>query len=238
MADGLFNPSELYARLAKTNLLPLWSRMYPSGNADGSYDPSTNELRALAPENNREETNTLSHELTHATQYNLLYPALSAIAVKKKKSQPITPEEEQFYAAGKKLMNTQPGTVGQFSKLESDKNRNSLDTIINAMYKGTAAFKPYRTGIDELQAHGIGNMTSGGASATTKSPHLDPTMATEFSVLMDLFDRLPTSVQKAIAEQRTTSVEANKKFYPNRDATKSYYNYSNMTEDPFAPTIK
>lgn len=246
MADGLFDPSSLYARLAQANLLPLWSRRYPGGTATGDYATSTNELTALEPENDRAATGALSHELTHASQYNFLYPALNAIAKKKQNSQTVTPEEEQFYTAGKKLMNTQAGTVGQFSKNEADKNKNSLDAIINAMYKGTAAFKPYRTNIDELQAHGIGNMTQGGISGGEKakalgtnfSQHLDPTMATEFSVLMDLFDRLPAPIRKDITEQRTAAIEASKKFYTKRDATKSYYNYSSMTEDPFAPTIK
>ena len=238
MADGLFDPSSLYARLAQANLLPLWSRRYPGGNATGSYAPDTNELTALPTTEGTDAVNTVSHELTHASQYNLLYPALSAIAKKKQNNQTVTPEEEQFYTAGKKLMSRQPGTIGQYSKLEAHKNRESLDAIINAMYKGTDEFKPYRTSIGELQAFGIGNMSRAGQTTKNQNQHLDPTMATEFSVLIDLFDRLPAPVRKAMAEQRATSIEANKKFYPNRDATKSFYNYSSMTEDPFAPTIK
>lgn len=247
MADGLFDPSSLYARLAQANLLPLWSRRSPGGNENGNYAQWTNEMMAPLPTEGREEKSTLSHELTHATQYNFLYPALEAIAAKKKQwGSKVTPAEEQFYTAGKKIMNDQPGTVGQFSKIEADKNNESLNAAINALYKGTADFKPYRTSVDELQAHGIGNMTSGGMSGGEKakiysnkfSQHLDPSFATEFSILMDLFDRLPASVKQGVAEQRTKAVEASKKFYPERDATKSFYKYSSMTEDPFAPTIK
>lgn len=247
MADNLFDPSSLYSRLAQANLLPLWSRRSPGGNEGGNYAQWTNEMMAPLPTEGRSEKTALSHELTHATQYSFLYPALEAIAKKKKEwGSKITPEEEQFYIAGKKIMNTQPGAVSQFSKIDSDKNNERLNAAINALYKGTANFKPYRTSIDELQAHGIGNMTKGGMSGDEKakiygnnfSQHLDPTFATEFSVLMDLFDRLPTNVKQGIAEQRTKDVEASKKYYPNRDATKSFYNYSSMTEDPFAPTIK
>ena len=245
---GLFDPSSIYFQLANAGLLPTWAQQRPTTGADGVYNPDTNRLTALPPSSPFNKT-TLAHELTHASQYNFLYPAFNSISDKLKKGSDITSEERQYYEAAKKILNEQPSSVGMYSKIENKVNSDSLKKAIDSLYKientnkSKEEYKSYRTQPHELQAFGVGNMSQGGMHGATKKeligsnyyPHLDPSFATEFDIIMSLYNKLPNSVKETIVNNRKESIEGNKKYYKD---TFQPYKFEDRSKDPFISSIK
>ena len=116
---------------------------------------------------------TQAHELTHATNWDLakLYYA----ALEKE-----TPEARQFVDAFKKLY-----------------GNNAVVEQANRLAPTWAATEdPYRTSANELTAFAIGN-TMGGSHGRVEpwrgGLHVDPTLATQHSILMDLAEKYLTS---------------------------------------------
>ena len=242
---GLFDPSSIYLQLAQAGLLPQWAQQRPVTGADGSYNPDRNKMVAAAPSNSF-NTGTLAHETTHAAQFNLLYPAFNRIADKLKQGTDISQAESQYYEAAKKLLDIQP--FGRYSANEDRTNKASFKRAVDAMYKsntGDDSYKSYRTQPHELQAFGVGNMTQGGMHGATKqeligsgySPHLDPSFASEFDIIMSLYGKLPPSLREEASVKRKEDIKANNKFY-GEDKNDSYYRYENLNKDPFKSSIK
>jgi hypothetical protein len=242
---NLFDPSSIYTQLAQAGLLPQWAQQRPLTGADGSYNPDRNKMIATAPSSSFNK-GTLAHETTHAAQFNLLYPAFNRIADKLKQGTEISPAESQYYEAAKKLLDIQPS--GRYSANEDRANKASFKRAVDAMYKsnsGDLSYKSYRTQPIELQAFGVGNMTQGGMHAATKqeliggnySPHLDPSFASEFDIIMSLYGKLPASLKETANTKRKEDIKANNKFL-GIDKNDSNYIYEDLIRDPFRSSIK
>ena len=242
---GLFDPSSIYTQLAAAGLLPQWAQQRPLTGTDGSYNPDRNKMIAASP-NNSFEKGTLAHEITHAAQFNLLYPAFNRIADKLKQGSEISPVETQYFEAAKKLLGVQP--FGKYSANEDRANKESFKKAVDSMYRsksGDESYKSYRTQPHELQAFGVGNMTQGGMHAATKqkliggnySPHLDPSFASEFDIIMSLYGKLPSAVKEESSKKRKEDIKSNIQYFGN-DKKDSYYTYEDMNKDPFISSIK
>jgi hypothetical protein len=242
---NLFDPSSIYLQLAQAGLLPQWAQQRPFTDADGSYNPDRNKMVAAAPSNPFNK-GTLAHETTHAAQFNLLYPAFNRIADKLKQGSEISKAESQYYEAAKKLLDIQP--FGRYSANEDRTNKASFKRAVDAMYKsntGDDSYKSYRTQPHELQAFGVGNMTQGGMHASTKqqligsnySPHLDPSFASEFDIIMSLYGKLPASLKEAANMKRKEDIKNTTQFL-GKDKNDNYYIYEDINKDPFKSSIK
>lgn len=125
------------------------------------------------------DPSTVVHELTHAAdrQMRLQYSEL------KNKRGSLTPEEKRFMDAYEKLVET-PMSFTQRGELKRVGMAAQLDP------KWRDAEGSYRASQSELPAWG---MASAVTPARTRDygapPHLDPTMASEFQILMDLARR-------------------------------------------------
>ena len=242
---GLFDPSTIYAQLASAGLLPQWAQQRPITSADGSYNPDRNKMIAAAASSPFEK-GTLAHETTHAAQFNLLYPAFNRIADKLKQGNEISPVESQYFEAAKKILGVQP--FGKYSANEDRTNKESFKKAVDSMYRsksGDESYKSYRTQPHELQAFGVGNMTQGGMHASTKqelvggnySPHLDPSFASEFDIIMSLYGKLPTGIKEEATKKRKEDIKSNIQ-YAGPDKNDNYYNYVDINKDPFISSLK
>ena len=130
---------------------------------------------------------TLVHETTHATdrQLNDLYF--------KYKDRPPTPEIAQFVEGYKRLRWNAENPNARVQAPPSEALARRLDpkwAAKNAGYRATSA---------ELYGHAVGNMTQAPNDIRVNSPdtplHLDPTLATDHFVLLDLANRAQQSLQ-------------------------------------------
>ena len=202
MADGLFNPSDVYEILRQQGLLPRLLDSSPDAFGAGLFSKSRNVVvakqpaTAYFPSTKEERTDTLAHELTHAAQFNLLYPALKTIQDKSKTKEKLTTQEVQFSEAMNKLMSENP----------------SLKAMLGKMYtsEGIKADDKYRTSIPELQAWGVGYMSRPTNPMSREraniNPHLNPSMASEFSILSDLYSKLPDNVKTVSSRLRQDDI--------------------------------
>lgn len=127
------------------------------------------------------DPSTVVHELTHAAdrQISEQYHRLQY-----KKS--LSPQEKQFMSAFEKLSwNSNEPT--------NDPKKQPRKQLANLLSPEWVDKNSYRAGHSELPAWGMGSVV-GGRDTEYKPPlHLDPTMATEFSILMDMATRLQKS---------------------------------------------
>lgn len=164
---------ELVEYLASRRMVPKINLNYLGGsegefNAGSGFYTGPGTVKAAEP-------STLVHELTHAAQrqmgwqYGLL---------KKKSSKELAPEEQQFIDAYEKLIFT-PKEFGRKMDFTAEKTAQSIAPEW-ARQKGG-----YRATGPELQAFGMGSTVS--PNTFNPAPlHVDPTYATEFSILLDL----------------------------------------------------
>lgn len=228
---GLFNPSEIYNMLQQRGMVPRLVDAHPYGqrgaglfaqypNVVVARDPT----KVTTPSAVENRTDTLAHEFTHATQMNLLYPALEEIQNKIKNKEKVTKEETQFYEAMTKLMETNP----------------SLSSMLNKMYlsSGDRSEDKYRTSIPELQAWGVGYMSRPtdfmNKEKENINPHLNPSMASEFSIISALYSKLPESLKKLSVESRKKEIEDARK----KDRQDFYKESVDVFADPFKSSIK
>lgn len=217
---SLFNPSQLYDALNERGLLPQWAQTRPYTSATGEYYPSTNRMIAqpLEPGNDA-RTNTVAHELSHAVQDNLLKSMQSYIAEKAwnlKNDEQLTDQEKQYWRAANQIYNTQAGRVGQYDRRAADANLASKENLMKRLYTPDPdpKMKPYddyRTSMVEAQGFGVGNMSTPRPHAfeinPQVNPHLDPTMATEFSILLNMYKQLPEALKQQAAMVRNSEIQ-------------------------------
>jgi hypothetical protein len=228
---GLFNPSDIYDMLQQRGILPRLSDADPYGqrgaglfsegkNVIVARDPSKAGFPSIA----EGRTDTLAHEMTHAAQFNLLEPAFRRIQSKKIAKEKLSNEELQFADGMDKLMRENP----------------SLASLLGKMYSSSGDSKDdkYRTSIPELQAWGVGYMSrptySMNREKSNINPHLNPSMATEFSILSNLYSKLPENVKKISTELRQDEIDKSR----SRDREGLYKESVDLFSDPFKSTIR
>jgi hypothetical protein len=231
MADNLFNPSDVYNMLQQQGMLPRYIDAAPYGQPNsGLFSEMRNIVIAKDPSKSsfpsvkETRTDSLAHEMTHATQFNLLYPALATIQRKEAAKEKLTPQEIQFSGAMNKLMVENP----------------SLKALVDKLYSttGNKEYDAYRTELPELQAWGVGYMSRPTNKMTKElaniNPHLNPSMATEFSILSNLYSKLPDNVKTLTSKLRQESIQKARK----RDRDGMVKESVDIFEDPFKTSIK
>lgn len=245
MADGLFNPSRLYEALKQYGLLPKHVNMYPGGDTTGMYNPEINRLvaedtsRLGKDQYPRDATMaTMAHEMTHAVQNNLLLNTAMTIQRKKQQGEKITDQEQQYLRASEQIFADQFGNVGSFDRRKFMKDTESYKSMMKDFYsspRGDKDFERYRKSPSEAQAFGVGNMSyRSDLSRPGQNPHLDPSMAQEFDILLSMYQNLPESLKSSAASSKKAQIERN------RQTSKDIYmEYAkDIFQNPFEPTIK
>jgi hypothetical protein len=245
MADGLFDPSRLYEALKQYGLLPKHGNFYPAGEAMGLFSPEINRLVApdarLVGENKRvidSTMGTLAHEMTHAVQNNLLRNTAYTLQQKKQQGKELTEQENQYLRAAEQIFVDQFGNIGNFNSAKDRQDRESYRNMTKDMYvseTGNKDFDIYRKSPTEAQAFGVGNMSfPSNLRRTGVNPHFDPSMTTEFDILLSMFEKLPESVKKSAAMEKQTKIEKNR-----QGSNDVYLNFSkDMFQNPFESTVK
>lgn len=154
-----------------------------TGGASGAFEFNTffgNDLpkTGVVKVGYGEGPNTLVHELTHAAdrQINSQYYEL------KDKRGDLTPAEQQFMQAYERLRHKSPS----FSDKSVIDQRKNMAEKLDPTW--AAKNSDYRGSNVELPAWGMGSTMYPNYDSPAPR-HLDPTMATEFSILMDLARR-------------------------------------------------
>lgn len=210
-AAGSYDPRSLEKLLRERTLLPEWAQTLPYGeDVSGEYFPGTNRMVVNYPDNSYRR-NSAAHETTHAVQHNLLRSAAQYIAEKQWQKQDVSPQEERYLKAMSTLMNEQYGRIGQYNREEASRNKSSLENILARLFKKPddmdKNYYEYRTRPGELQAYGVGNM-SGESSHRRQTPaHVDPTFATEFDILQEMYKTLPEVVKARAASERAAAIQ-------------------------------
>lgn len=244
MADGLFNPSRLYEVLKQYGLLPKHANYSPAGDAHGLFSSELN--RVVAPDAAlvrdqypRDATMaTLAHEMTHAVQNNLLRNTAIAIQQKKQKGEKLTDQEQQYLRASEQIFSDQFGNIGNFDSRKYRKDAESYQNMAKEFYSspyGRKEFENYRRSPTEAQAFGVGNMSyKSDLSRPGQNPHFDPSMATEFDILLSMYQNLPESLKSSAASAKKAQIEKN------RQNSDDYYlqTAKDLFKNPFEPTIK
>lgn len=164
---------ELVNYLANTGGVPSISAdLLPVGTS-GQYDPMSGNVTVEALQ--RHDPSVLIHELTHAASARLngQYRDLKRAGI-----------ENQFTEAYEKMFEIRKNSKGRYDSGLKDMVRNMAPEWMDkkGAYRGTQ---------DELEAFGVGNAADRAAKKQLAPPHVDPTVATQFRILMDLANRFP-----------------------------------------------
>lgn len=232
MADNLFKPSGLFEEMQKRDLTPSYGAFSVTG-AQGMYSPDVNVL--FAPEDPIGNDTTLPHEVAHAYVTNILKPAFYQLG--NKKSRNWSKEEKQFADAAMKLF---PDLFQSFSFRPQERRLEYLQAR-NALIKDKPVKDSgYRLSQEELIGFGVGNSSV----PYTGNPrqidynvggHLDPTMASQLSILAELYKKLPEELKQKAAETRKASIKDYKEA-PRLSEVKD--EVSDVFENPFKNTIR
>ena len=140
----------------------------------GNELPRTGEIRLSY----RADPNTVVHELTHAADNRL-----TDLFLELQRKRGLTPTEKQFVDTYRKL-------VFDERAFRDDPAKMPRTQMAERMSPDWAAKKQdYRASYSELPAFGMGSTVSRNEGYPAPL-HLDPTMATEFSILLDLANRI------------------------------------------------
>jgi hypothetical protein len=129
------------------------------------------------------EASTVIHELTHAAdaQINNQYYELKQ---QENQGKELSPVQKQFVDAFEKMVRKVSGIPGW--RLREYNRAKTAEKLAPDWLKQQ---RGYRSSDDELPAFGMGNTVHSTKKWPDAPPHVDPTYATEFSVLMDLARR-------------------------------------------------
>lgn len=145
--------------IEEANLGYTTSGMYERNTFLGGELPRNGKVTLNKYNTPSDSVGTLIHELTHAAQNQM------SIQNADRKDR----AGSQFTDAYKKLMSGQAG---------------KLAALLNPEF--AARTSDYRSTSNELQAFGMGNSSIEGRPRSPAPLHTDPTMATEFQILLDL----------------------------------------------------
>lgn len=242
-APRLFDSSRLYEALKNQDLLPQMSKE-PGLRGTYAYTPAYNLLNAP------DERGTLTHEMAHAVNQNVL--EATAIALHKKarvEHEDLTEQEQQFLDAFNKLTGNDYG-IPFGDKDKKKRISEGQQKFVKELYFDQLPkdYEPdkwdkYRTSYKELQGWGVGNTSvreKQKYGAPSSVQHLDPSITTEFDILLTMFDQLPSEVKKASADMRKKDIEASREKYKEGfDKRQQSSKYEDILADPFAnPLLK
>jgi len=169
----------LVAYLQQKSMVPNISIVPSLGGSTGQFEygqglPPQGTV-SIIPRNKMEDAlNTLSHELTHASERQILGQLYDPPS---KGGELI---HGQFQDAYDKLYYKRKARATSPDKVPRKQMAERLDP--------KNAKEEYRGSMGELAAFGVGN-SGPGEGVYKGAPHLDPTMATEFMILLDLASR-------------------------------------------------
>lgn len=177
---------ELVDYLSARRMMPPISLKYGSSSSfvfPGTFSnpnklPSTGVVKIAE----RETPNAVVHELTHAAQRQIELQYRSLFQKNRKTS--LTPIEKQFMQAYEKLV-YRPGKL-----FGAKPETTQTATAKKIAPKWAEEQSDYRATADELAAFGMGSTVDRNEDAPL---HIDPSYATEFSILLDMARRLQKS---------------------------------------------
>lgn len=221
---GLFNPTPLWEQIKAQGLLP--RRVDASLNTGAVYYPNQNgmiteTLRGQDYEYTENTRGTLAHEYVHAWNENILKPLIAEISAKKDK----TPQEENFLKATKQLAGdiypeAEPDREGLEAQAQAAR-RNLQSMVDSGKYldyltklSGNSKIHPLKQQNEERQSYSIGQLTANVPSNSDYNvaideggSHRDASITTDYSILIDLVDRLPEDTKKAAAQRRLAKIK-------------------------------
>ena len=238
MAESLFDSSRLFNVLKEQGLLPSRTKEETVTGTSGYY-PNFNTL--YAPD----QRGTLTHEMTHAVDTNILQATASMLGDKKER----TNQEQQFVDAYNKLNGQAYGIKRSDGNQRKPLKKNQEDFVQSMYYdKLPEGYEPdswdkYRTSYQELQGWGVGNTSvkgTGSYGTPSSIKHLDPTIAAEFDILLSMYDTLPKEVKEASVTARKDDIKFFEKYKRGvKEKAEEGYKFENMMADPFAnPLLK
>ena len=222
--SGLFNPTPMWQQIKEQGLLP--PRVDASLNIGAVYYPNQNSMIAETLSDRdttymENERNTLTHEYVHAWNENILKPLIAEISTKKDR----TKEEEQFLKATKQLAGDiypeaepeRPGLEAQAQaarrNLESMSESSKYVDYLKSLASGKK-IHPLKDKPEERQGYSIGEMTANAlpdpdysVAIDEQGTHRNATIATDYSILIDMVARLPEATKKAAAQKRLESIK-------------------------------
>lgn len=179
---------ELVDYLSSRRMMPPIQQKYGSSSSfvtPGFYkDQDSPPATGIVKIAEGETPNAVVHELTHAAQRQMQsqYFELKDKARKTK----LTPLDQQFIQAYEKLIFDKGAFFGRKPSITQ------LETAQRIAPQWTKDRSDYRATADELAAWGMGSAVR--PNLDSPAPlHIDPTYATEFSVLLDIARRLQKS---------------------------------------------
>ena len=207
--NSLYDPSDLYNWLQRQESLPAWSPNARPSNpaATASFFPAQHRVVARRPTDIYSRA-SLAHEMTHAAQ-NVLEAAARNLRERQWQNETLTPKEQQFLDGYLQLMGDLPGRVGQYDRVKqpaaAEMVRKNADALGLTKYDNDPQYKSYRGQPIELQAFGVGDTTFAEPGRRNQPNHLNPTFATEFTLLKSLFDQLPETTRKSARKTPRTT---------------------------------
>jgi hypothetical protein len=178
----------------------------------------------------------LAHEMTHAVQNNLLQDTAWRIQKKIEQGEKVSDQERQFLRASEQIFANSFARMGNYDSAQHRKDLKAYKDQVRSQYTGTdKEYGSYRTSPGEAQAFGVGNMATSRLSIGNQvNPHLDPSMATEFDILLSMYQKLPESLRASSAAAKQAQIEKE------RSTSKDVYlQLSNdLLKNPFPPSIK
>jgi hypothetical protein len=240
MANNLFDASRLYEILKQYNLLPKVTGFEPAGNSSGLFSADTNRIVAAIPSKSDASPEfskqVLAHEMTHAVQSNLLRNTAYQIQQKIQKGEQVSDQERQYLRASEQIFADSFSNVGNYDSAKHRKDMKAYEKQVRSQYTGiNKDYGSYRTSPDEAQAFGVGNMsTPVGMMGSQVNSHLDPSIATEFDILLTMYQKLPEALKTTSAANKLEKIQQNRK--TSKDI---YLPMSNdLLSDPFPLSIK
>ena len=212
--SGLFNPTPMWEQIKEQGLLP--QRVDASLNKGAVYYPNQNSMvvRTLNDQDTKrmeDMRDTLSHEYTHAWNENILKPLIATIEEKENK----TEQEENFLKAVSQLAgDIYPELTLENAVDKINKKGDYLDYLKSLL--GGREIHELQSGQDERQAYAIGQMTSNTSAnpdyadayeGNNNLGHRNASVATDYSILIDMVANLPKSTKDAAAKKRLEGIK-------------------------------
>ena len=144
----------------------------------------------------------------------------------------------QYLRASEQIFAKQFGNIGNRDRSKYQKDLKSYQNFTQGMYaspEGDTNYESYRKSPTEAQAFGVGSMSyQTKPRSTGANPHLDPSMTTEFDILLSMYQNLPESLKSSAATVKKSQIERSRK-----NTKDVYLDLSDdMLKNPFVDTTR